>query len=89
VSERVKIKVNNLCEMNELLNAYNWPAEMFLPNKVFELINFRSQSTARGLDMATGVPFVWFSGTKLRPSKRTKNIGIVDLSDAEVIDAPP
>ena len=84
MAERVKIKVQSLTEMNALLDEYHWPAEMFLPIQVFELINFRSQSSSRGME--NGVPFVWFVGTKLKPPKGTR-AGSVDLSDAEVIDA--
>jgi len=86
-NKQLKIRVNCLADMNDLLEEYHWPTEVFLPLQVFELINFRSQSNSRGMD--NGIPFVWFSGVKLKPPKYSKRTGSIDLSDAEVIDAPP
>ena len=87
MSERVKIKVNSLIEMGELIKEYNYPAEMYVPLKVFELVNFRTQSSAKGFK--DNLPYCWFNGVVIMPPKGVRNKGIVDLSDAEVINAPP
>jgi len=80
--ERVKIKVSSLCELNALLDEYHWPAEMFVPLQVYELVKARVQNTDR-VGEGKG-EFCWFAGVKIRPPKHT---GVVDLSDAELINA--
>ncbi len=84
MAERAKIKVQSLTEMNALLDEYHWPAEMFVPLQIYELVKFRVQTNDR-VGEGKG-EFVWFAGVKIRPPKHT---GVVDLSDAEVIDASP
>ena len=76
----IKIGIHSVEDMNVLLEKHDWPAEMFLPAQTFDFIYFRGPRDCWGRE--DGIPFIWFSGTKLWPPKHPKRVGIVDLSEA-------
>jgi len=85
-SERLKIRVNSLVDMHELLAGLagpRWPSDIYLPLTAYNCIFERVQSTSKGWDL-TG-EFVYFEGTRVRPPRADSNI--IDLSDAELLDA--
>jgi len=85
MSERPKINVHNLFELNELLEEYHWPAELIVPVQVFGVIFDRVQPAYRSSEY--GSEFAMVSGVKIQPPKPPERTGRVDLSDAEIIDA--
>ncbi len=86
-SDRLKIQVNCLRDMHDLLAGLaspQFPSDVYLPLRAYNCIHDRAQPTSRGIDERG--KFVYFEGVRIRPPNC--DIRIIDLSNAEVIDAP-
>ena len=87
-NDRLKIRINSLLDMHNLLAGLAsplFPGDVLVPHRAYLCIYERSQSVSRGIDKEG--EFVYFEGVRIRPPKSDDRI--IDLSNAELIDASP
>jgi len=82
----VQLKINNLADFHELVKAHGYPGEMLIPRDLWEFLASRMDLRIAAGEDSKG-KFIWFEGTKVRPSARQEKGTLVDLENAEWVNS--